>query len=131
MQFCRHSKKLYAWETGPVDDLAMLLLCGDSDFKVGLSHFKFDRRSSLISTHRCKLVADIATIDRNKVRFNVSPKTNVALKYLRMYMDNILAQQFRGRPLDQVQSRWKDIGMTVLAKTKPKDDAALIDLRVT
>lgn len=32
----RHSKKLYAWETGPVDDMAMLLLCGEADFKVDL-----------------------------------------------------------------------------------------------
>lgn len=30
----RHSKKLYAWETGPVDDTSMLLLCGECDFKV-------------------------------------------------------------------------------------------------
>lgn len=30
----RHSKKLYAWETGPVDDIAMVLLCGECDFKV-------------------------------------------------------------------------------------------------
>jgi len=29
-----HSKKLYAWETSPVDDLAILLLCGDSEFKI-------------------------------------------------------------------------------------------------
>lgn len=29
------SKKLYAWETGPVNDRAIALLCGDSpDFKV-------------------------------------------------------------------------------------------------
>ena len=32
----RHSKKLYAWETAPIDDLAMLLLCGECDFKVCL-----------------------------------------------------------------------------------------------
>ena len=32
--FCRHSKRLYAWETGPVDDLALLLLCGDCESKV-------------------------------------------------------------------------------------------------
>jgi len=31
----RHSKKLYAWETGPVDDISLLLLCGECDFKVG------------------------------------------------------------------------------------------------
>lgn len=32
--FNRHSKKLYAWETGPVEDMALLLLCGEADFKV-------------------------------------------------------------------------------------------------
>lgn len=32
----RQSKKLYAWETAPVDDLAILLLCGECDFKVCL-----------------------------------------------------------------------------------------------
>lgn len=30
-----HSKKLYVWETAPVEDLAMVLLCGDVDVKVG------------------------------------------------------------------------------------------------
>jgi ATP-dependent RNA helicase DHX29 len=35
----RHSKKLYAWETGPVDDVSMLLLCGEADFKVHNSGF--------------------------------------------------------------------------------------------
>lgn len=106
-----HSKKLYAWEIGPVDDLAMLLLCGDSEFR---------------------LATDIATIDRNKVRFNILPKSNVALKYLRTNMANVLASQFRGRALDQIQSRWKDSGMSVLARLRHKDDdAALIDLRVS
>lgn len=33
-EFYRLSKKLYVWETGPVDDLALLLLCGDCNFKV-------------------------------------------------------------------------------------------------
>lgn len=31
----RHSKKLYAWETGPAEDISLLLLCGECDFKVG------------------------------------------------------------------------------------------------
>jgi ATP-dependent RNA helicase DHX29 len=30
----RQSKKLYAWETGPVDNMALLLLCGDCEVKV-------------------------------------------------------------------------------------------------
>ena len=33
----RHSKKLYAWETAPVEDMALLLLCGDTEFKVRIS----------------------------------------------------------------------------------------------
>ena len=35
----RQSKKLYAWETGPVDDLAMVLLCGEPEFKVCVRSF--------------------------------------------------------------------------------------------
>lgn len=27
---------MYAWETAPIDDLAILLLCGECDFKVCL-----------------------------------------------------------------------------------------------
>ena len=30
----RHSKKLYVWETSPLNDHALLLLCGDVEFKV-------------------------------------------------------------------------------------------------
>jgi hypothetical protein len=35
----RHSKKLFVWETSPVDDYALLLLCGDAEFKVCLRSF--------------------------------------------------------------------------------------------
>ncbi|THH02832.1 hypothetical protein EW026_g81 [Hermanssonia centrifuga] len=28
------SKKMYAWETGPADDISLLLLCGEAEFKV-------------------------------------------------------------------------------------------------
>ena len=31
---CRQSKKLYAWETSPVNNMALLLLCGDCEVKV-------------------------------------------------------------------------------------------------
>lgn len=30
----RRSKRLYAWETGPVDNIPLVLLCGDTEFKV-------------------------------------------------------------------------------------------------
>ncbi|KAG1903684.1 P-loop containing nucleoside triphosphate hydrolase protein [Suillus fuscotomentosus] len=38
-----HSKKMYAWETGPIDDLALVLLCGESEFKLwGKSKWKLE-----------------------------------------------------------------------------------------
>ncbi|XP_006454441.1 hypothetical protein AGABI2DRAFT_182424 [Agaricus bisporus var. bisporus H97] len=105
-----HSKKLYAWENGPADELAILLLCGDTEFRP---------------------VAETATVDRNKLKFHISPKSNVALKYLRKTLDSILAQQFTSRPLNDNQIRWNELGMEVLGKLKPKeDDATLIDLRL-
>ncbi|KAJ6604782.1 P-loop containing nucleoside triphosphate hydrolase protein [Mycena vulgaris] len=91
-----HSKKLYAWETGPVDDLAMLLLCGDADFK---------------------LVSNTAFIDR-KIKYQVSPKCNIALKFLRTHLASILALQFRNKPLMESQVLWNQIAASVLGKEK-------------
>ncbi|KAI9057120.1 P-loop containing nucleoside triphosphate hydrolase protein [Trametes sanguinea] len=94
-----HSKKLYAWETGPVEDLALLLLCGDAEFK---------------------LMADTASIDR-KVRFRVRPKASVALKILRNNLASILSTQFRIRPLSSSQLRWEELAMLILGKVKPEE----------
>ncbi|KIY45455.1 pre-mRNA-splicing factor ATP-dependent RNA helicase prp22 [Fistulina hepatica ATCC 64428] len=91
-----HSKKLYAWETGPVDDLALAILCGDSDFK---------------------LIADSVAVDR-RIRFKVDPKTNVALKCLRDRVTSILAQIFGGRLLTESHVRWNDIATMVLGRMK-------------
>ncbi|KAJ6503399.1 P-loop containing nucleoside triphosphate hydrolase protein [Mycena vitilis] len=91
-----HSKKLYAWETGPVDDVALVLLCGDTDFK---------------------LVSNTTFIDR-KVKFQVPPKCNIALKHLRTHVAAILAQQFRTKPLTESQVLWSDIATSVLSKEK-------------
>ncbi|KDR85121.1 hypothetical protein GALMADRAFT_131855 [Galerina marginata CBS 339.88] len=101
-----HSKKLYAWETGPVDDLCMVLLCGEADFK---------------------LVADIVSIDR-KIKFFIPPKTSVALKILRERLTAILAQQYQGGALTGVQAMWMEIGLLALNRTKlaaEKDDIAI------
>ncbi|KAJ7631081.1 P-loop containing nucleoside triphosphate hydrolase protein [Roridomyces roridus] len=91
-----HSKKLYVWETGPVDDAAMLCLCGDADFR---------------------LVSNAAFIDR-KVKYQLSPKCNVAFKFLRMHLSSILALQFRSRPLIESQVLWNDIALSLLGKEK-------------
>ncbi|RDB29553.1 putative helicase C15C4.05 [Hypsizygus marmoreus] len=95
-----HSKKLYAWETGPVDDMAMMLLCGECDFK---------------------LISDSAFIDR-KIKFRVAPKANVALKFLRSQLGSLLAHQFRGKTLTESQILWNEIALMVLGKVKVEAD---------
>jgi len=92
-----HSKKLYAWETGPVDDLSLLLLCGEIDFK---------------------LISNSTFIDRNKIKFHISPKSNIALKILRSHLGVILAQLFRGKVLNEVQTQWFELALMVLGKVK-------------
>ncbi|KAI0824200.1 P-loop containing nucleoside triphosphate hydrolase protein [Trametes gibbosa] len=100
-----HSKKLYAWETGPVEDMALLLLCGDAEFK---------------------LMADTAFIDR-KVRFRIEPKASIALKLLRSNLGSILATQFKTRPLTESQLRWDEIAMMILGKIKPEGPPQMPD----
>ena len=95
-----HSKKLYAWETGPVDDLAMLILCGESDFK---------------------LISDQAVIDR-KIKFHIPAKTNVALKLLRENFYDILSAQFKGQTLTETHVHWNELAQMVLGKIKPKEE---------
>ncbi|KAG1755151.1 P-loop containing nucleoside triphosphate hydrolase protein [Suillus paluster] len=91
-----HSKKMYAWETGPIDDLAIVLLCGECEFK---------------------LPSNMLSIDR-KIRYQLTPKANVALKVLRQHLTTILAQQLRGKPLMESQVLWYDLAITALGKIK-------------
>jgi len=95
-----HSKKLYAWETGPVDDVSLLLLCGEVDFK---------------------LISNSTFVDRNKIKFQVSPKCNIALKILRGNLNVTLSQLFRGKPLDEQQAEWFELALMVLGKVKLED----------
>ncbi|KAH7883709.1 P-loop containing nucleoside triphosphate hydrolase protein [Phlebopus sp. FC_14] len=95
-----HSKKLYAWETAPMDDLAILLLCGECDFK---------------------LVSDTANIDR-KIKHRLTPRANVALKILRNQLSNILAQKFRGKALTESQICWHELAVTAIGKVKAEGE---------
>ncbi|KAK0465179.1 P-loop containing nucleoside triphosphate hydrolase protein [Desarmillaria tabescens] len=95
-----HSKKLYAWETTPVDDLAILLLCGESE---------------------AKLISDTFSIDR-KIKFRVAPKTNIALKHLRTQLAAVLSQQLRGKVLNESQILWNEMALSVLGKVKVEDE---------
>ncbi|KAL0951028.1 hypothetical protein HGRIS_007768 [Hohenbuehelia grisea] len=94
------SKRLYAWETGPADDLAMLLLCGEAEFK---------------------LISDSAFIDR-KIKLRIAPKSNIALKFLRTNLASLLATQFRGKILAESHILWKDLSLMVLGKVRPEDE---------
>ncbi|KAH9486800.1 putative helicase C15C4.05 [Psilocybe cubensis] len=104
-----HSKKLYAWETAPVDDLSMLLLCGEADFK---------------------LAADTIYIDR-KIKVCTSPKTSIALKILRERLTSLLARQYEGKVLTDSQSKWMELGLLALSRIKlvSENDGAAIGIR--
>ncbi|KAF8641157.1 hypothetical protein AX17_000792 [Amanita inopinata Kibby_2008] len=94
-----HSKKLYAWEIGPVDDLSLILLCSECEFK---------------------LISNTVYVDRKdrKLRFQVSPKTNLALKVLRSKLTLLLSLQMRSKALTSCQVRWNDLALSVLGGVK-------------
>ncbi|TFY83774.1 hypothetical protein EWM64_g246 [Hericium alpestre] len=95
------SKKLYAWETGPVDDISLMLLCGECEYK---------------------LISDSASLER-KIRFNIPPKANIALKHLRSQLSSILASQLRGKPLTESQLLWMKFALVVLGKTRLEEES--------
>jgi ATP-dependent RNA helicase DHX29 len=99
-----HSKKLYAWETGLADDLSLVLLCGEQDFK---------------------LAANTITIDR-KIRYQVSPKVNIALKILRGQLSELLSLQMRRRVLTGSQVRWNDLAMSVLGRMEDDEQSSVV-----
>lgn len=72
----------------------MLLLCGEADFKAGPFPIILQRHCHVLT----QLISNAAFIDR-KIKFQVSPKCNIALKFLRMHLASILALQFRAKVL--------------------------------
>ncbi|CCM00897.1 uncharacterized protein FIBRA_02943 [Fibroporia radiculosa] len=99
------SRRLYAWETGPVDEVALILLCGEPEFK---------------------LLSDTVNIDR-KIKYYVPPRTGIALKILRNQLGSILSTQMRAKPLAGSQLQWNDLAMMVLGKNKPKERSEPLD----
>ncbi|PVG04614.1 P-loop containing nucleoside triphosphate hydrolase protein [Serendipita vermifera] len=97
------SKKLYAWETGPVDDLAMVLLCGEAEFKSASGAVILDR----------------------KIKYSLDPKDVLALKHLREKFQKIIQNKLNGRPHinNETSERWDTLATYVLAK-KPGDEEA-------
>lgn len=67
-----------------------------------------------------ELIADTVIIDK-KIRYRLTPKISIALKYLRTNLSNILAAQFRAKKLTEQQQRWNDLVMLVLSKVKVEE----------
>ncbi|OXB39837.1 DEAH box polypeptide 36, partial [Cryptococcus neoformans] len=102
-----HSKRLYAWETGPVDDTALALLCGDiADFKVSASSFILDR----------------------KIKYSLSPKTSIAIKLIREQFYQVMSLRFRGKKLSDNQQKWFELGLKCLAAGLQDEEAAKISV---
>lgn len=95
-----------------MDDLALMLLCGECEFKVGPSSLR------AIETHRLpQLISNSAFIDR-KIKFRIPGRVGVALKYLRHHLAIILANRIRGMSLSESQLLWNELAMSVLGKMK-------------
>ncbi|KIR55599.1 DEAH box polypeptide 36 [Cryptococcus gattii Ru294] len=100
-----HSKRLYAWETGPVDDTALALLCGDiADFKTSSSSFILDR----------------------KIKYSLSPKASIAVKLIREQLYQVMSLRFKGKKLSDNQQRWFELGLKCLAAGLQDEEATKI-----
>nr|XP_019011047.1 DEAH box polypeptide 36 [Kwoniella pini CBS 10737]OCF49828.1 DEAH box polypeptide 36 [Kwoniella pini CBS 10737] len=96
------SKRLYAWETGPIDDKALALLCGDvADFRITASSLHIDR----------------------KIRYHVSPKSAIAIKLLREQFALAMSTRLRGKKLTEIQEKWFELGMKSLRVVVNEEEA--------
>jgi len=105
-----HSKKLYAWETGPVDDLALILLCGQSDIKLLSESFVIDR----------------------KIKYKILPTTSLALKYLRKNFKINIDTLLKGATLTPTQEKWNNTLLRVLSRVSEEAVSKVkADIRVS
>ncbi|EJT99916.1 P-loop containing nucleoside triphosphate hydrolase protein [Dacryopinax primogenitus] len=88
------SKKLYAWETGPADDVALLLLCGEAEHKFSSNTIYLDK----------------------KIKYRLPPRANVALSYLRDHAAAIISLRMRGKEINEEQEQWWELLLDVLGK---------------
>ncbi|KAI3487928.1 hypothetical protein L1887_48011 [Cichorium endivia] len=102
------SKKLYAWETGLMDDKAVYMLCGDGEFR---------------------LASNSLYIDRQRVRIaSADPKTLVALKTLREGLGRLMKASFRnpGKEWTEAQQKLFELACKVLGVGANEKDLALL-----
>ncbi|ORX35792.1 P-loop containing nucleoside triphosphate hydrolase protein [Kockovaella imperatae] len=84
------SKTLYAWETGPVSNLALAILCGDqADVRLAAGSLQIDR----------------------KVKYHTDSKSALAIKLVRRNLASSTAKRFRGVALTPAQRKWFEMGL--------------------
>ncbi|CED84539.1 ATP-dependent RNA helicase A [Phaffia rhodozyma] len=101
-----HSKKLYAWETGPVDDRALILMCGDTEFKLASNLLQLDK----------------------KLKLQLHPKTMLALKFLRQQLSSIISVRMRAREMTAEQESVWDLAVELLGKEKDPEGEGVVSL---
>ncbi|TKY90802.1 hypothetical protein EX895_000800 [Sporisorium graminicola] len=102
------SKKLYAWETGLMDDKAVYMLCGEGEFR---------------------LASNSLYIDRQRIRIaSADPKTLVALKTLRDGLGKLMKASFRnpGKEWSDGQEKLFELACKVLGVGANEKDLALL-----
>lgn len=102
------SKKLYAWETGLMDDKAVYMLCGDGEFR---------------------LASNSLYIDRQRIRIaSADPKSLVALKTLRDGLGKLMKASFRnpGKEWSEGQEKLFELACKVLGVGANEKDLALL-----
>ncbi|GAA5869879.1 hypothetical protein JCM1840_007661 [Sporobolomyces johnsonii] len=115
-----HTKKLYVWESGSVDERAVYLLCGNADFQ---------------------LPAHSLSIDR-KIKTRLEPKTAIAMKVLRQQWQAFFKKKMvdPAAPLPAGQQQWLALFMEALVspaladdddKKKKKREAVKVQLSLT
>ncbi|GAA5857787.1 hypothetical protein JCM9279_000747 [Rhodotorula babjevae] len=98
-----HTKRLYVWESGAVDERAVYLLCGNADFQ---------------------LPAHSISIDR-KIRTRLEdPKSAVAIKLLREKWRELFNRKMRdpAAPLDPKLAPWLALVVEAFRSPKREDD---------
>ena len=102
------SKKLYAWETGLMDDKAVYMLCGDGEFR---------------------LASNSLYIDRQRIRIaSADPKSLAALKTLRDGLGRLMKASFRnpGKEWSEGQEKLFELACKVLGVGANEKDLALL-----
>lgn len=96
-----HTKKLYVWESGSVDERAVYLLCGNADFQ---------------------LAAHSLSIDR-KIKTRLEPKTSIAMKILRQQWQAFFKKKMvdPSAPLEG-QQQWLELLLEALESPKKQEE---------